>query len=212
MDENEVKLYYREGTTLVSIDRKWAWDGTDWKLRPDLDRLRYWLSYEEADVAANQGGRISGHQRLRLVSREFWLLIGAAASLSGFALCVWLLTQPDISARPVGKAVILGLLAAGLFIYLLIKIWRLLQDLIEGRVVSTKGPLSLLVRDSTWPSLTNGPPAKVCKYVAPNGIEFGIPMKAKDVVPDLVPGKVYFTPRAKRLLSVQLAEGAPGGS
>ena len=161
----------------------------------------------EHGLPVNRTGRISGRQRRLLLAREALLIFGAAVSLGTCALCVWLLSQPVKPAgRGPGNALLLVPFSAGMFVFLLVKMGKLMRDVIEGRAVSARGPLTLKVRESTWPSLVDSrPPPNVCKYVLKDGTEFGVPMAGSDIVPQTVEGTVYYTPRAKRLLAIEVA-------
>lgn len=97
--------------------------------------LRAAFGNDDADVEANRRGRASPRQRLRLLASSFWTLLFAALLLS--LLYVFL---RDTKGEPIAM-----LVPFGLTLYMLVVLYRIVRDTLEGRVDSAFGEVTVRI-------------------------------------------------------------------
>jgi hypothetical protein len=163
------------------------------------------LGCKPADLESNRRGKISDVQMRGLFMGEIFfpgltalLMLGVYLAMMA-AQNAWV---PDGAEPPV--ALRLGRIGAllGLMMTALRVPWRLVIDLVLGRVQVTKGRARHRIKEQKI-KIDAGKEVMNFDYFEINGVTLPIKSYLLDVIDDVNPYAFYFTPRSKHLVAVE---------
>lgn len=191
-----------------------------------LRRLGKSLSFSDGDLAENNQGRISSTQMARVAIQGITPFLGIAAMLAGLIVIAlglaagsefliskirWMLTFGKYLVFALGT-LFFGFVALCVkFIVTSGRVFRLLQDLAEGKVTSITGrgtPSKSVDIEEGLAKLLNIKKETHCLVV--RGEYFEVPPEAHELLMEResTTFRVWVTPRSRYMLSLELANAA----
>lgn len=157
------------------------------------------LYLEPEDIEANQDGRISQRQVNRVLGqmRAVWYAVG----------CLWVVTTAPlvIVGLLVGDAVLQVIVG----IFILIWVWGMVRTSLGLRNQHQEVREDLAAGETAWieGELLKSTRGRRAFYLGIDDLTFAVPQSVYEVAPEGETVVIYYLPRSKQFLSIEVAEG-----